>query len=108
MRLTKMSGAKIVPFFPLRREDGRGYQISVLPALDSFPSGDDLIDATRINALIEQQVRRAPDQYLWLHRRFKTRPEGEAGLYGWADKKRTRERDQQRHEKTDARSGQQS
>lgn len=88
MRITKMSGAKIVPFFATRREHGRGYQIDVLPALDDFPSGDDLTDATRLNELIEEQVRRAPGQYLWLHRRFKTRPPGEPGLYGWADKKR--------------------
>ncbi len=100
MRLAKMSGAKIVPFFPIRREDGNGYQLTILPALDNFPSGnqasDRLADATRINAIIEEQIRRAPEQYLWLHRRFKTRPEGEPGLYGWADKKRVREKDAQR------------
>jgi len=92
MRLAKMSGAKVVPFFPRRRADGRGYQLSILPALDNFPSGDEvselLDDATRINAIIEKQIRLAPEQYLWLHRRFKTRPKGEPGLYGWADKKR--------------------
>lgn len=100
MRLAKMSGAKVVPFFPVRKEDGSGYQITILPALDNFPSGNQpdelLADATRINAIIEQQVRRSPDQYLWLHRRFKTRPEGEFGLYGWADKKRVQEKDAQR------------
>lgn len=92
MRLAKVSDARVVPFFPLRREDGLGYQLTILPALENFPSGDSaddlLADATRINALFEAQIRRAPEQYLWLHRRFKTRPEGEPGLYGWADKKR--------------------
>jgi KDO2-lipid IV(A) lauroyltransferase len=87
-RLAKMSGARVVPFFPMRRSDGRGYRLTILPPLDNFPSDDEVADATRINAIIEQQVRRAPDQYLWLHRRFKTRPQGEPGLYGWADKKR--------------------
>jgi len=88
MRLAKMSGAKVVPFFPLRRKDGKGYQLTILPALENFPGGDDVADATRINAIIEGHIRHAPEQYLWLHRRFKTRPPGEAGVYGWADKKR--------------------
>ena len=80
-RLARMSGARVVPYFPLRRDDGRGYDIHILPALEGFPSGDDVADASRINALVEEYVRRAPAQYLWLHKRFKTRPEGELNPY---------------------------
>ncbi len=80
-RLAKMSGAPVVPFFPQRLEDGSGYRLILLPALDNFPSHDEVADATRINGVIEHAVRRAPEQYLWLHRRFKTRPPGEAPLY---------------------------
>ena len=79
-RFTRMTDALIVPYFPLRDEQGK-YHLKVLPALENFP-GDSLEeDATRINALIEEYVRQAPDQYLWVHRRFKTRPAGEASLY---------------------------
>ena len=80
-RLAKMSGAPVVPFFPQRLADGSGYRLILLPALDNFPSDDEIADATRINSVIEHAVRRAPEQYLWLHRRFKTRPPGEAPLY---------------------------
>ena len=80
-RLAKLSGAPVVPFFPQRLHDGSGYRLILLPALKDFPGGDDVADATRINDVIEQAVRRAPDQYLWLHRRFKTRPPGAAPLY---------------------------
>lgn len=80
-RLSKMSGAPVVPFFPQRLDDGSGYRLILLPALENFPSGNDVADATRINSVIEHAVRRAPEQYLWLHRRFKTRPPGEAALY---------------------------
>lgn len=99
-KLARLSGAPVVPFFSQRLDDNSGYKLILLPALADFPSGDDVADAARINAIIEKQVRKVPDQYLWLHRRFKTRPEGEPGLYDWADKKRTRERDRQRREAT--------
>lgn len=85
-RLTKMSGAKVVPFFPLRKPDNSGYVLTILPALKDFPVEDDSIDcevanATRINAIIEQQILKAPEQYLWLHRRFKSRPGDEPSFY---------------------------
>lgn len=86
-KLAKLSGAPVVPFFSQRLADDSGYRLTLLPALTDFPSGDEVADASRINAIIETQVRKAPDQYLWLHRRFKTRPPGEPGLYAWADKK---------------------
>lgn len=50
--------------------------------LSNFPSGDDVADATAINQAIEEAILRHPEQYLWMHRRFKTRPEGESSFYG--------------------------
>lgn len=52
-----------------------------LPALEQFPSDDPVADATRINALLEQHIRQAPEQYLWVHRRFKTRPPDQISPY---------------------------
>jgi KDO2-lipid IV(A) lauroyltransferase len=76
-RLAKMSGSPVVPINFERLTDGRGYRLRLLPALENFPNGDDVADATRINRFIEEHVREVPDQYLWAHRRFKTRPGGE-------------------------------
>jgi KDO2-lipid IV(A) lauroyltransferase len=59
----------------------RRWTVEIGPPLDGFPSGDDRTDATLINALVEEAVRRHPEQYLWLHRRFKTRPSGEKRPY---------------------------
>lgn len=75
-RLSKLSGAPVVPFFQTRREDGSGYDLKLLPPLKNFPSDDDVKDATAINRVIEEEIRTQPAQYLWVHRRFKTQPEG--------------------------------
>ncbi len=80
-RLARISGAPVVPFFQHRLPGAQGYALTLLPALDNFPSGDVEADTLRINQLIEQQIRRAPEQYLWAHRRFKTRPPGEPNVY---------------------------
>ncbi len=80
-QIARMSGAAVIPFFHRRSPDGSGYEIRLEPPLEGFPSGDLAADATRVNALIERMVREAPDEYLWLHRRFKRRPPFEAKLY---------------------------
>jgi len=80
-RLAQMTGAAVVPFFPIRLDDGSGYRIRLLPALADFPSGDEVSDTLRINQMVEQAIVEAPEQYLWVHRRFKTRPAGEARIY---------------------------
>jgi KDO2-lipid IV(A) lauroyltransferase len=80
-RLAKLTGAPVLPFVSERLPGMQGYRITLRPALEDFPSGDDLHDASRINALLEQEIRTMPAQYLWIHRRFKTRPEGEPRRY---------------------------
>ena len=80
-RLARLSKAPVLPFYSERLPGSEGYLIKILPPLENFPSGDDVADATLINETIERQVREAPEQYLWLHRRFKTRPPGEPDIY---------------------------
>ena len=79
-RIADMTQAAVVPYFGLRKPDG-SYQLNILPPLDDFPSGDDHADAVRINQLIEENIRKAPDQYFWVHRRFKSRGEGFPDVY---------------------------
>lgn len=79
-RLAKMTGAAVVPFFTTREQSG-GYTLTISPALDEFPSDDSVADASVINKLIEDAVLNAPEQYLWIHRRYKDRPNNEASFY---------------------------
>lgn len=83
MRLAKISGSPVVIFSHFRRPNAEGYDIYFKPALENFPSGDDVADATLLNQVLEQEIRRHPEQYLWMHRRFKT-PEhpNTINLYG--------------------------
>lgn len=80
-RIAKLSSARVVPYFYRRLDDDTGYVIEVLPALDNFPGMDSAHDALRINALIEEAVRKAPEQYYWSHRRYKDRPGNEPRYY---------------------------
>ena len=81
-RLARVSGAPVVPFFPRRLSGARGYELTLLPALEGFPGDDVEQDTRRITSLIEERIRQQPEQYLWVHRRFKTRPPGEPPVYG--------------------------
>ncbi len=78
-RLARITGARVVPC--IVRQEGAGYVVRFLPAWEDYPSGDVESDTRRMNAFIEEQVRQMPEQYFWLHRRFKTRPAGEPPLY---------------------------
>ena len=82
--LARASGARVVPYASHRRADGSGWDVEIGPALEDFPSGDDLADTERLNAVLEADVERSIDQYLWVHRRFKTRPPGARPAYDTA------------------------
>ena len=80
-KLAKINNSPVVILGHHRKSDDSGYVVSFSKALEGYPSGDDVADATRINQAIEREIRKYPEQYMWVHRRFKTRPEGEAGFY---------------------------
>jgi KDO2-lipid IV(A) lauroyltransferase len=79
-KLAEMTGAPVVPYFGRREPDGT-YLLTVLPPLADFPTADPAADAVRINRLIEEQIRHAPEQYLWVHKRFKARGPGYPEVY---------------------------
>jgi KDO2-lipid IV(A) lauroyltransferase len=60
---------------------GQGYVVRFLPPWTDFPTDDALADTARMNGWIESEIRRDPAQYLWVHKRFKTRPAGQPSLY---------------------------
>ncbi len=80
-KLARLSGARVVLMETIRNDRPWGYDIRLSEPLEHFPGEDELADTARISEHIEAMVRKAPAQYLWVHRRFKTRPEGEPGLY---------------------------
>jgi KDO2-lipid IV(A) lauroyltransferase len=78
--IVRRSGAAVLPGYAFRAADG-AYVMRLLPVWSDFPGASTEADARRINAFIEDAVRAAPEQWYWLHRRFKTRPAGAAGVY---------------------------
>jgi KDO2-lipid IV(A) lauroyltransferase len=79
IRLLKAGKAVMIPMLPVR-EPGNRYRLEIFPPLPEL-SGDDVTDLSRMNAAIEMMVRKVPEQYWWIHRRFKTRPPGEPPFY---------------------------
>lgn len=79
--LMQAADPALVAFAPIRNKDGSGYRLVISPAIQGFPMDDEVAAAAFMNRVVEKEILRAPGQYMWLHRRFKTRPEGEASLY---------------------------
>ena len=80
-RLASKYKSAVLMLHQFRDLKRKTWTLKFTPMLENFPSGDDLADATRLNAMLEAEVKLVPAQYLWMHRRFKTRPTGEASFY---------------------------
>jgi KDO2-lipid IV(A) lauroyltransferase len=78
-RVSKVVGARVVPVITRMTPDG--YDIEVHAALENFPTADLTADTARVNRLLADWVRTMPEQYYWVHKRFKTRPEGDLSFY---------------------------
>jgi len=80
-RIAQLAGAVVVPAVTRQLPGGMGYVLKFYPAWSDFPTGNLAADVRRMNAFIEERVREMPEQYFWLHKRFKTRPPGEDKFY---------------------------
>ncbi len=80
-RLARLSGARVLPCITRMLPGGEGYVVRFHPAWENYPGASIEADTRRMNAFIEEQVRQMPEQYLWVHKRFKTRPPGEPPWY---------------------------
>ena len=78
-RMVRLTGARVVPC--IARQVADGYEVEVMPAWENFPGESVEADTEFMNRFIESQVLRMPEQYFWLHKRFKTRPPGEQRFY---------------------------
>ena len=78
-RLAKNKNTRVIPYSFFRTK--HGYEMSFDKPLKNYPSGDAIKDASKTNQILEKQILKNPEQYLWIHRRFKTRPEGEENFY---------------------------
>jgi Kdo2-lipid IVA lauroyltransferase/acyltransferase len=80
-RLSSIDNIPVIPVTLERLSGYGGYKLIIERELENFPTNDLVSDTARINSIIENQVRQNPADYLWIHRRFKTRPEGEPPIY---------------------------
>ena len=81
-RMARTLGMLVQPVVAELLPGGAGYRVRYLPPIDGFPGEDDTAAALAMNRWIESEIRRNPAQYLWVHKRFKTRPDGQPPLYG--------------------------
>ena len=82
--LARLGEAVTIPFFPLRKPDGT-YEMTLLPPLENFPSDDPVADTRRYVEILEAHIRKVPEQYFWIHRKFKDLPEGYPDYYADLD-----------------------
>ncbi len=82
--LARLGKATVIPFFPLRKPDG-SYALTLLPPFEDFPSEDLVADTKRYIDVLEQHIARCPEQYFWIHRKFKDLPEGYPDYYADLD-----------------------
>ena len=80
-RIAAATGAKVIPVVATLLPNYQGYKVTFYPPLEDFPGTDMLAAARRMNAFIEDRIRETPAEYLWTHKRFKTRPPGQPSLY---------------------------
>ena len=80
-RVARVAGATVVPFVTRQLPGAGGYVVRFYPAWENYPTDDLEADVRRMNAFIEERVLEMPEQYHWLHKRFKTRPPGEPRIY---------------------------
>ncbi|KMQ80581.1 Lipid A biosynthesis lauroyl acyltransferase [Candidatus Burkholderia pumila] len=80
-RLAKTGKAQVVPFIGEVLPNYKGYRLMIYEPWQNYPSGDDDADARRMNEFLEEHILEMPEQYYWVHKRFKTRPEGETSFY---------------------------
>ncbi|HEY5666786.1 MAG TPA: LpxL/LpxP family Kdo(2)-lipid IV(A) lauroyl/palmitoleoyl acyltransferase [Gammaproteobacteria bacterium] len=80
-KIARISGAPVIPYFFRRNADERSYTVEIGKPLENFPTDDAIADTRRIVALLEQQIRATPEQYLWVYKKFKRRPDEFADVY---------------------------
>ena len=80
-RIARLARAAVVPVVTRQLPGAGGYVVTFYPAWSDFPTGDEERDTRRVNEFIEQRVLEMPEQYLWVHRRFKTQPPGKPRYY---------------------------
>lgn len=80
-RLARLADAVIVPVVVRQSPGGEGYVMRMYPPWENYPGQSVEADTRRMNAFIEERILEMPEQYYWVHKRFKTRPEGEPAIY---------------------------
>ncbi|WP_250459604.1 LpxL/LpxP family Kdo(2)-lipid IV(A) lauroyl/palmitoleoyl acyltransferase [Microbulbifer litoralis] len=91
-RFARVGRALVVPYTVIRLDGDAGYHMKIYPPIEEIPSGDELRDAILVNQFVEARMRDNPTQYMWVHRRFKTRPQGEPDIYEGVRKRKRKKR----------------